>query len=413
MWHYSLLVYCCDLLMLRRMFMSNATFWNRRLLNLIRTKTSFLNRKIVTFPEELDFPLGPKGNAFELGGQDGTNGLAVIVASPSGKPSSGRILYKRWPNEFHAAINVWPGCIIAIGGHSRGVAHFGYYKVLDCVVSTKEKDLPIAKLQLLTAADSTHICEPEKVFAYDKISTVLREKLFSYNCTTPMYVEWFQDFPAWLKVNMCKQMFDYCDDINQGLDSSNLSSEAICEEFKYFAESIQNRCISLHREYPDSIVWILTGFKLITDPNNDNGNGDLNFLRSEARIFMSSENDPTKITEADELYFVYTAQKDIAMKSMQIFAADYNHSYVALWCGGGIGGLVRTLVSTDNDIICHAMLSGYSKPRFTYKPNQQSALSDPTIELDNTPLTEEIPPIVGDADMIVEVESNTDKVDII
>jgi hypothetical protein len=250
---------------------------NRRkdLVTRIKKQMNFLKDRKVNFPETLELVTGAKGNLFEMGGSDHESGIAVIVAAPSGKPSFSRVLHRRWPNEMHAAISIWPGCLVAMGSHYMGKESMAIYSVQELKPGASDKDhgtVTLKRLAYRTSFASTgaspatwYEVDPVIPGVYELVEA-LKIKLYTYNCTEPVYIEWLHSIKNFEKASLTelvKSARGKCDEY--GIGDTTVKSDGICVAFDQFMETIKAVADDLNENLKKSFVWVQFGFSLKDD----------------------------------------------------------------------------------------------------------------------------------------------------
>lgn len=163
-------------------------------------------RHDVQFPEMLTLPCSTRNCMFEFGGSEHDRGLAMLIAKPSGCPNAGSALHKRRYNELHATIRVWPGSYVAIAAHEKGRVNAAIYIVDEIIKksspeeaysSTVSMNFDDVKLRLVCSANDV---SRNNTDWYQDIARnpgipglvmALFNKLFTYRCVTPTYIEPF------------------------------------------------------------------------------------------------------------------------------------------------------------------------------------------------------------------------------
>lgn len=158
------------------------------------------------FPQMLTLPCSTRNCMFEFGGSEYDRGLAMLIAKPSGCPNAGSALHKRRYNELHATIRVWPGSYVAVAAHEKGRVNAAIYIVDEIIkkstpeeaynttVSTNFDDV---KLRLVCSANDVSknntdwYQEIAKNPGISGLVAALFNKLFTYRCVTPSYIEPF------------------------------------------------------------------------------------------------------------------------------------------------------------------------------------------------------------------------------
>ncbi len=251
-----------------------ANRWRKDLFLALRRQLQFLRERPVTFPEILTLSTGAKGNMFELGGQDHSSGMAMIIAAPSGKPTHSRILHRRWPNELHAAMKVWRGCLVAIGYHSMGKEALALYTVENVSISN-EKNFGTVELKRLASkvgnpSDNKYWYEIESIPGVDAMVVALKEKLYYYNCSEPVYIEWFHNIKREDKYALLSSCEARTKERNikqdkKGIGDSSIENEAVCSSFDNFMHTVKKTADDLNENYRQKFVWVQFGYFLKKD----------------------------------------------------------------------------------------------------------------------------------------------------
>lgn len=312
--------------------------WRKELYTKIRRQLQFLRERKIVFPDVLTLPTGAKGNVFEFGGQDHASGMAMIVAAPSGKPTHSRILRRRWANELHAAMQVWPGCLIAIGYHSMGKEAMALYTV--CKVSTtNDKTFGTVELRQLVSKvgnsnENKYWYEIEGIPGIHDMMDALKEKLYWYGCTEPVFVEWFHDIKKYDKYALLRSCEHNCEQLGliqdpKGIGDSGVEEEAICTDFEQFMFNVKKIADDLNENYRQRFVWVQFGYYL--KPNGS--------LVCQARHLTNDHGAQFPVATQPILYVVDITHVDVIREYVTKFNPDFQrvlfgvNSFEILWKG--------------------------------------------------------------------------------
>lgn len=251
--------------------MADRTRWRRELYTRMCKELEFWKDRKIVLPPVLRMSIGAKGNMFEMGGQNHSSGLAILVASPSGLPSHSRVLRRRYPCELHAAVTIWPGCIVAIGHHSMGKETMALYTVqsVNRVDTQSFGTVDLRRIAYKSEFDTNkYWYETDQVIpGVEGLVATLKDKLYEYNCTEPRYIEPFHDMKlveryALLDRLQARQTKEKVKVDAQGIGDSLVESEAVCDTYENFMESIRRTADDLHENFDYKFVWVLYGYYL-------------------------------------------------------------------------------------------------------------------------------------------------------
>lgn len=312
--------------------------WRKELYTKIRRQLQFLRERKIVFPETLVMPTGAKGNVFEFGGQDHASGMAMIVAAPSGKPTHSRILRRRWANELHAAMQVWPGCLVAVGYHSMGKEAMALYAVVKVSI-TNDKTFGTVELRQLASKvgnsnENKYWYEIEGIPGVHDMMDALKEKLYWYGCTEPVFVEWFHDIKKadkYALLRACEHNYESNGLVQdpKGIGDSGIEEEAICNDFEQFMFSVKKIADDLNENYRQRFVWVQFGYYL-----KSNGS-----LVCQARLLTNEHGAQFPVVAHPTIYVVEIKEVETIREYMTKFNPDFQRvlfgvpSFDILWKG--------------------------------------------------------------------------------
>lgn len=231
-------------------------------------------------PETIDFPITGRKTAFELGGSAKNFGNAVIISDGYGYPCQGKLLPKMYANGLHAEVDVFPCCLIGIASYKLGREVLAIYKINKIVESDTPESFGHAEAKLVAYLKSpTQFSGSSKKLWYDNLkeeywtienfASALYTKLYTVNCTTPYYTEWF--------VNMRNQLAMrrkfFADDIqwlSSGICDANATTADMSNTFEDLYNSVVNRATELAKDENKRIIVAVFGHyfaKINTDGN--------------------------------------------------------------------------------------------------------------------------------------------------
>ncbi len=312
--------------------------WRKELFTKMRRSLQFLRERKIVFPEFLIMPTGAKGNLFEFGGQDHSSGMAMIVAAPSGKPTHSKILHRRWRNELHAAMKVWPGCLVAIGYHSMGKEALALY-VVTKVTTTNDKTFGSVAMKKLAVkiGNSSDVTEWYKLEGIPDVSAMmdaLKEKLYYYDCTEPIFIEWFHDIRKNDKYSLLKSYEQFIAEHGierdtKGIGDNSVDEESICTNFEQFMFHIKKVADELNESERRTFVWVQFGYYL-----KDNG-----VLVCQARHLVNDFGAQHPVVPYPMLYIVEVQDVNTIREYLNKFNPDFQRvlfgvsSFEILWRG--------------------------------------------------------------------------------
>lgn len=312
--------------------------WRKELFAKIRRTLQFLRERKIVFPEFLTMPTGAKGNLFEFGGQDHSSGMAMIVAAPSGKPTHSKILHRRWRNELHAAMKVWPGCLVAIGYHSMGKEALALYTVTK-VTTTNDKTFGSVEMKKLASkignsTENRYWYELEGIPDIHAMMAALKEKLYYYDCTEPIFIEWFHDIRKHDKYALLKSCEKFIEEHDitrdeKGIGDSSVDEESICSDFEQFMFHIKRMADDLNENERSTFVWVQFGYYL-------KGNGT---LVCQARHLVNDLGALHPIVPHPMLHIVEISDVNMIREYISNFNPDFQrvlfgvNSFEVLWRG--------------------------------------------------------------------------------
>ena len=328
--------------------------WRKDLFTKIKKQLAFLRDRRVEFPEILTLTTGAKGNLFELGGQDHSSGIAVIIAAPSGKPAFSRILHKRWPNELHSAVGIWPGCLVALGSHHMGSENMVIYSVTE-VQQQGPISFGTATLKRLAyKTPFTHSgISPDNWYETEKLSidvmdlvAALKKKLYTYNCEDPIFIEWFHEIKKVDKNILFQNTYEK--GVNGklkigdlGIDESNIQYTGVCTDFEAYMKEIRNVADDLNENFQSKFVYVQ--FAYFLDENEN--------LVCQARHFHNVDGPYFPFTPHNTLYTI-TLDTQEKIDGTLSFMNKYNPAYRRVIFGtSGLGALFNYLTAHKENTV--------------------------------------------------------------
>lgn len=241
--------------------------WRRQITRAIEDDLRFMNSSKFSPPSKLTLTTGASGTLFEFGGQDDVHGIATIIAAPGGQPSHTRVLNYPEPCGLHSAVTVWPGCVVLIAGHRLGSIRSALYRVDNVIVADGRDQFGKAELTLLGSIenltrreDVTWISEwaaeiPLIVHAY----RALMDKLFTFKCTKPMYLEWFRELKSDEYRGISKKMLEFVQKDQEGgnyvgLDGRSVDTENIVNTYDTLIREMTAYADEIHKK-TNHFVW--------------------------------------------------------------------------------------------------------------------------------------------------------------
>lgn len=142
---------------------------------------------------------------WEYGGAKASFGSAVVIGTPDGKAPIPMAAFRKCvPNGTQAAIQIWPGCIVAIATQSRGIGCVLLYRIASVNVKSEtnpDTDDPMycfkAKLELNKVIDMS---ENRTIFVKNDLRTInvnsriVKQAIYKatiFNCEQAIYIRRF------------------------------------------------------------------------------------------------------------------------------------------------------------------------------------------------------------------------------
>lgn len=317
----------------------STTRWRRELWKRVCKELEFLRARNIVFPQTLTISTGARGNLFEFGGQDHSSGVAMIIATPLGTPGFCRVLHNRWANEFHAAVTVWPECLVGIGHHRQGRENFAIYRVKTIELSQNQQDFGKAVLELVTKTPADYNDGPKTNGWYRQhfadysqniniFVDAIKKKLYTPKCTEPIFVEWFRE----MRYNHVSKLFEgfytrlqaegHAPDMNGVGDNFYIENDAECPTYDVFMTEIQNLANSLVEDNEYKFVWVHFGYFVDAAGN----------LNCQARLHCNNDGHfyPTVPVET---MFTYIAKGDEGLKEIEAYYERYTPAYFRVLFG--------------------------------------------------------------------------------
>ena len=317
----------------------STTRWRRELWKRVCKELEFLRARNIVFPQTLTISTGARGNLFEFGGQDHSSGVAMIIATPLGTPGFCRVLHNRWANEFHAAVTVWPECLVGIGHHRQGRENFAIYRVKTIELSQNQQDFGKAVLELVTKTPADYNDGPKTNGWYRQhfadysqniniFVDAIKKKLYTPKCTEPIFVEWFRE----MRYNHVSKLFEgfytrlqaegHAPDMNGVGDNFYIENDAECPTYDVFMTEIQNLANSLVEDNEYKFVWVHFGYFVDAAGN----------LNCQARLHCNNDGHfyPTVPVET---MFTFIAKGDEGLKEIEEYYERYTPAYFRVLFG--------------------------------------------------------------------------------
>ena len=402
--------------------------WRKDLFTRIKKQLSFLRDRRVEFPETLTFTTGAKGNLFELGGQDHSNGIAMLVAAPSGKPAFSRILHKRWPNELHAAVGIWPGCLVALGSHHMGSESMAIYSIADVQSQGMNTfgSVTLKRLAYKTPAthsgpspDNWYESEIIMIDATDLV-TALKKKLYTYNCEDPIFIEWFHDIKKSDKPVIMQNAYETGTsgklEIGAlGIDEPKIQYTGLCTDFNAYMDEIRNVCDDLNENFQSKFVYVQFAYYL-----NENDE-----LVCQARHFHNNDGPFFPLIPHHTLYTI-TMDSQEKIENITSFMNKYNPAYNKVIFGvSGLSMLMNYLTTHKENTVSNFTKFAKCTARPTFpeaedttsvpvQPEQKEVVNPIPVTVNETlttPITETIveTPVEDTETPVVLLKSNDPK----
>lgn len=277
-----------------------------------------------TLPETINFPITGRKTAFELGGSAKNFGNAVIISDGFGYPCQGKLLPKMFPNGLHAEVDVFPCCLIGIASYKLGREVLAIYKIDKIIDSETAESFGYAEAKLVAYLKSpTQFSGSSKKNWFDNLkneywtienfASALYSKLYTVNCTSPFYVEWFFNLKNQL---MMRRKF-FSDDIkwlSSGICDNNAVTADMSNSFGDLYNSVVSRAMELSKNEKNRIIVAVFGHYFAKINNDDNiefitNYSDVDFTKcsliTEARLITAEAYDPSLKFEKDHIVFTY------------------------------------------------------------------------------------------------------------
>lgn len=275
-------------------------------------------------PETIDFPITGRKTAFELGGSAKNFGNAVIISDGYGYPCQGKLLPKMYPNGLHAEVDVFPCCLIGIASYKLGREVLAIYKISKIVESDTPESFGHAEAKLVAYLKSpTQFSGSSKKLWFDNLkeeywtianfANALYTKLYTVNCTTPFYTEWFVSMRNQLAMRR-KFFSDNVQWLSSGICDSNAITADMSSTFEDLYNSVVNRAIELSKDEKNRIIVAVFGhyFAKINEDGNiefiDNYE-NVDFLKcsliTEARLIVANTYDSQMNFTKDHMVYTY------------------------------------------------------------------------------------------------------------
>ena len=276
-------------------------------------------------PDIIEFPVTGRKTAFELGGSAKNFGTSVIISDGFGYPCQGKLLPKIFANGLQAEVDVFPCCLIGIASYNLGREVFAIYKIIKIVESDSAESFGHAEAKLVAYLKSpTQFSGSSKKNWFDNLKIeyktienfveALITKLYTVNCTTPFYVEWFMNLKNQLA--MRKRFFnnDKVKWLSSGICDADATTAEMSASFTDLYNSVVSRATELSKNEDNRIIAAIFGhyFAKINEDNNiefitDYSNVDLTkcALVTEARLMTAKTYTNQSTFNNDRVVFTY------------------------------------------------------------------------------------------------------------
>lgn len=283
-----------------------------------------------TLPDSIEFPVTGRKTAFEVGGSAKNFGTSVIISDGYGYPCQGKLLPKIFANGLQAEVDVFPCCLIGIASYKLGREVFAIYKINKIVESETAESFGHAEAKLVAYIKSpTQFSGSSKKYWYDnlkeeyhtidKFVEALVAKLYTVNCTTPFYVEWFMNLKNQLSIR--KRFFnnDQVSWFSSGICSAEATAADMSESFTGLYNSVVARAIELNKDEKNRIIMAVFGhyFANINEDNNIefiSDYTDVDFTKcvlvTEARLVTSNVYNNQNVFNGDRIVYTYVHNFD-------------------------------------------------------------------------------------------------------
>lgn len=316
--------------------------------------------KNTALPPTLTLPASSKNCMFEFGGSKYSSGTAMVIATPSGFPNSAIVLKERRQNGLHVSSKVWINCLVGVAHHQYGITNIGIYQVKKILkVDQTNNEVQLDLLIGISQANPEQTRDfnwfapyQRKYPGLKKLVTTLLDKLETFNCTTPMYLEPFriirkytQKDPDFNKLMLVTDLV-----IPENLSelvpkyvviAKNMAETKSFNHFYQFEAELISTCKQLVSSFP--YVYIL--FCHHNSPKSD----DQSELLTHAFVaFQESEGKPLLF---HKVCFVYQHTGTGIGKSTDLesfIRSNYNESYLHSLLGVHGGGIPRLLTYIAN-----------------------------------------------------------------
>ena len=294
---------------------------------------ALIKRVATTLPEEINLPITFKKTAFELGGSAKNFGTTIIIGDAKGYPSSGKLVHKPFSNGLQAEINIWPGCIIGIADHNKGSEVLAIYRVKEIQEAANFDEFGKAKAERIAFKKGNTQSGSSKDTWFDNLKVdywcieefarILKDKLYTTNCISPMYIEWFTEIKHQLMLR--RNFFNInASWYNSGICDDNAIIHPASASFSDFYDDLAERAMDVHTKYRITIAMIGHYFGVVTEDGaiealtefSDTTDFTKCVLVTEGRIVATNKYERNPSLVADEHVFTYIHNFD---KDMSLF----------------------------------------------------------------------------------------------
>lgn len=277
-----------------------------------------------TMPEIISLPITYRKTMFEFGGSAKNFGTAMIVADAKGYPGQGKMLDRVFPNGLHAEVEVWPGCLIGIASYNLGKEVMSIYKIVNINESESKTEFGSADAVLIAYIKNPSSFSGSSKFKwYDNLTeykridvfvNALKNKLYTVDCMTPTYIEWFMNLKNQLQFR--KQLFNIkLDWYSSGIFDKEAKSSKVSVTFTELYQSVCKRAHELAQNERNRIIVAVFAHYFA----KLNENGDITYLTD------PKSEDFTKCTLITEARLV-TA--DSYSRQLKLTADDYGYTFI-------------------------------------------------------------------------------------
>lgn len=329
--------------------------WRKQYYQAILAGLKELCGKSAELPPTLTLPASTKNCMFEFGGSKFSSGTAMVVATPSGFPNSAIVLKQRRKNGLHVSSKVWINCLVGVAHHQYGITNIGIYQVKRInSVSEHSNEVQLTLLAGIAQASPDQTRDPNWFAPYHrkypglkKLVATLLDKLETYNCTTPMYLEPFrvirkytQKDPDFNKLMLVTDLVvpENISDLvpKYAVIESNMAETKNFTHFYQFEAELISVCKNLVNTFP--YVYVL-----YCHHNSPNEDGQDELITHAFVAFQESEGKPLMFHKVCFIYHHTGAHAGKSSDLESFIRSNYNESYLHSLLGVHGGGIPRLL----------------------------------------------------------------------